>query len=163
MAPPDPAPLVDILSESYDESDEGSRHDRLMQYLKELRLWYWKLSSAIVVFIVFAVWAVSGHGFARSNDVSLAMAQILAPLNQRLDTVETAMREQETTNKALLGEVYKLRASSVADRIRQVLAARCRETVPYQRDRLRSTIDELQNEYAKYAGVRYVEPPCQEL
>lgn len=102
-------------------------------------------------------------GFAWASDVEEAMqhterahAELLAPVNKRLDEISKKLEEtQELSRRLLIGQI--------AAQIRDLHRIRCMTTDHGTRYRLEVDIEEAQTNYRLVANERYPLVPCKDL
>lgn len=158
LLPPDPSPLAELVG-----PENPDLHTRLIEYFRELRAWYWKMSTVTMAFMIFIVWAFSGYGFARADGIKPSVDEAVQPIQKQIEDLRVAVAGLKASTDQVVNELYELRATSVADQIRRLIARRCKEVDPAERGRLRDEIDYAQVRYEQYAHRKYDEPTCQEL
>lgn len=113
---------------------------RAEKSLKELKMWYWKISGTVFLLAAVAVYTLFFAGFVRASEL------------------ESLTRSQQTLVQAVNDQL----AVSTADNICRLLVRQSKEPDPGERGRLRRDIDELQKKYRTYSGVGeyYPESRC---
>lgn len=102
-------------------------------------------------------------GFAWASDVSDAInhtekvhAELLAPVNKRLDEISAQLKEtQELSKKLLVGQLTQ--------QLRDLHRIRCMTGDQSTRYRLEQDIEEAQINYRLLTGERYPLTPCKDL
>lgn len=102
-------------------------------------------------------------GFAWSSDLTAASqetekahAELLAPINKRLDEITAKLTEtQELSRRLLIGQL--------ASQLRDLHRIRCMTTDHATRYRLESDIEEAQSNYRLMTSERYPLTPCKDL
>lgn len=93
---------------------------------------------------------------AASSETDKAHAELLAPINKRLDEIAAKLNEtQELSRKLLIGQLTQ--------QIRDLHRIRCNTTDQSARYRLESDIEEAQSNYRFFTGERYPLTPCKDL
>ena len=102
-------------------------------------------------------------GFAWATDVDEAIshtekthAELLAPVNKRLDEISAQLKEQQILARRLL-------VGQLTQQLRDLHRIRCMTTDPNTRYRLESDIEEAQGNYRLLTAERYPLTPCKEL
>jgi hypothetical protein len=134
FVPPDPS-VMDWIPAGH--PDLVQRADKS---LKEIRMWYWKVSGTVFLLAVGLVYTLFFAGFVRAADV------------------EVLAKSQQTLAQAVNDQL----AVSTADNICRLVQRRAKETNDGERWRLRIDIDELQKRYRLYSGTNeyYPEQRC---
>lgn len=134
FVPPDPS-VMDWVPAGHPDLVQ-----RAEKSLKEIRMWYWKVSGSIFLLAAGMAYIVFFAGFVRASDV------------------ETLAQSQKTLTQAVNDQL----AVSTADNICRLVARRAKETNDAERWRLRVDIDELQKRYRAYSGNNeyYPEQRC---
>jgi hypothetical protein len=134
FVPPDPS-VFDWIPPGH--PDLAVRAERS---LKELKMWYWKISGTVFLLAAVAVYTLFFAGFVRASQM------------------ESLTHSQETLAQAVNDQL----AVSTADNICRLLARQTKESDSGERSRLRRDIDELQKKYRAYSGVGeyYPESRC---
>lgn len=102
-------------------------------------------------------------GFAWSSEIDEAMthtekahAELLKPVNQRLDEISRKLEEQQELSKRLL-------IGQTASQLRDLHRIRCLSTDHITRLRLEVDIEDAQSTYRALTGERYPLTPCKDL
>lgn len=134
FVPPDPS-VNDWIPAGH--PDLTARAERS---LKELKVWYWKVSGTIFVLAGVAVYTLFFSDFARAADV----------------------KQLADSQKMLAQAVNDQLAIATADNICRLVVRQSKETNFDEKTRLRRDIDELQRRYREYSGVNeyYPEQRC---
>lgn len=113
----------------------------------------WKLLSTVgyrVVMIFVTCWGYGvfqifgwGDGFARADDVEKRIEEAIRPVFEQ-------QKRQGDTLLALRGLLNEQLASTAATEIRYLVAKRCPETDPYERERIQREIERKQDEYKRF-------------
>jgi hypothetical protein len=123
-------------------------------------LWRLGVSAFMTASVIFVIWALGGmfhiNGFALADDVDTKIEQAVKPINDKLETIETAQIAQN-------GYLEQLVKSDFAVRIDREVRARCSATTREEKERIKSAVDTYQEGYKKVAGEDYDEPECSEL
>jgi hypothetical protein len=114
--------------------------ERAEKSIKELRMWYWKVSGAIFILAGAVVYTLFFSDFARAEDV----------------------KQLSDSQKILVQAVNDQLTVSTADNICRLLVRQSKETDMAEKTRLRQDIDELQRKYRSYSGMNeyYPEQRC---
>jgi hypothetical protein len=134
FVPPDPA-VTDWVPPGHPDLVQ-----RAEASMKEIRMWYWKVSGTVFLLAAGLVYTLFFAGFVRASDV------------------ETLAQSQKTLAQAVNDQL----AVSTADNICRLIQRRSKETNESERWRLRTDIDELQKRYRVYSGTNeyYPEQRC---
>ena len=137
FVPPDPS-VLDWIPPGH--PDLATRAEKS---LKELKVWYWKVSGTIFALAVVAIYTLFFAGFVRAADV----------------------KQLADSQQALAQAVNDQLAVSTADNICRLVVRQLKEVNPDEKSRLRRDIDELQRRYREYSGVNeyYPEQRCAAL
>lgn len=102
-------------------------------------------------------------GFAWVSDIKEAVehtekahAELLAPVNKRLDEISKQLTETQTLSR-------KLFIGQLSSQLRDLNRIRCMTTDHVTRYRLESDIEEAQSNYRLMTGERYPLTPCKDL
>lgn len=134
FVPPNPS-----VTDWVDHSDPALMA-RVEKSMKELQMWYWKMSGAVFLLCASMVWLILFAPFARAQSVdALARSQ-----------------------SELAGAINEQLAVSTADNICRLVNRRIKETDEGERQRLRQDIDALQYKYRVYTkrSEDYPEQRC---
>lgn len=103
---------------------------RAEQSLKEIKMWYWKVSGTIFLLAGVAVYMLFFAGFVRAGDL------------------ESLQKGQESLTRAVNDQL----AISTADNICRLVVRQSKESDSSEISKLRRDIDELQRRYRTYSG-----------
>lgn len=134
FVPPDPS-VMDWIPAGHPDLVQ-----RAEKSLKEIRMWYWKVSGTVFLLAAGLVYTLFFANFVRASDL------------------ESLTKSQQSLAQAVNDQL----AVSTADNICRLIQRRLKETNEQERWRLRVDIDELQKRYRFYAGVNeyYPEERC---
>lgn len=113
---------------------------RAEKSLKELKMWYWKISGTVFLLAAGLTYTLFFAGFVKASEM------------------DALARSQQTLTQAVNDQL----AVSTADNICRLLVRQSKEPDSAERGRLRRDIDELQRKYRAYSGVGeyYPESRC---
>lgn len=127
---------------------------------EEVRNWRYVVSASIFVLVIHILWSAGAlfgfTGFAFADDVDSKIEEAIAPIEFRLDSIETAQTVQSGFLKTLV-------MNDFARLIRNELRARCASTDTDEKIRINAAIDVYQDGYEQAAGEKYDEPDCEDL
>jgi hypothetical protein len=133
------------------------------EYLGSVSRYHFVVSLAVLSLLIGALWAMSPMGFARAGNIDERINAALVPIKAKQEEVEGVIHRIDDLQKRDSLRLAVSLGNSVSADIRLIVAKRCQERDPGERERLWREIEKRQDEYKIYREQSYPLPSCAEL